>query len=139
MRKLTLNSAVILYGINAIIALAVAWGFHVSPHTVGAIDTVVAGVITLITLITVRPVEIPAIMGALTTIALALSAFGLHLTGTQVGATSAFIAMALGIVLHVFGIPTVAAVQGKTGQQLMLEANRPGTAPSSQQQPMYPG
>jgi len=138
-RKLTLNSAVILYGINAVIALVVAWGAHVSPHTVGAIDTIIAGVITLITLFTVRPVEIPAVIGALTTITLALSAFGLHLTDTQVGATAAVASIALGIVLHALGIPAVAAAQGKTGQQLLLEANRqPGTAPQQQTIP-FPG
>jgi len=129
MKRLTLNSAVILYGINAAIALLVAWGAHVSPHTVGAIDTIVAGVITLITLFTVRPVEIPAVIGVLTTITLALSAFGLHLTGTQVGATSAVVSIVLGVILHAFGIPTAAAVQGKTGQQLLLEAGHPGTTP----------
>jgi hypothetical protein len=121
---LTLNPAVVLYIVNAVIALAVAWGVHLSTDVTGAIDTIVTGGLTVIAAFLVRPVAVSAVIAALATIATAFSAFGLHLSQDKITATAAVVSLGLGALLHALGIPVVAAARGKTGTQLYLEPYR---------------
>jgi hypothetical protein len=128
---LTLNPAAILYIVNAVIALLVAWGLHLSTDATGAIDTIVTGVLTVIAAFLVRPVALSVVVAALVTIATAFSAFGLHLSQDRITATAAVASIALGALLHALGIPAVAAAQGKTGTQVQLEQGQAVTMRSS--------
>jgi len=136
LRKIQLNPSAVLYVLNALIAMLVAWGVHITTDQAGAVDTVVTGVLTITAAFLVRPVELPVIASAAVTVATAFSAFGLHLPADAVTATAAFGSIVLGFLLHLAGVPAVAASQGKTAVQLMLEEHGPG---STRDQVVYPG
>ena len=126
LRKLTLNPAVILYVINALVAMAVAWGVHLSTSQTGAIDTIVTGVLTVITAFLVRPPVLPTAAAAAVTVLTAFSAFHLNLSPNIIGTTVAVASIILGFLLHVAGTPTIAAKQGKTATDILLEQPNPG-------------
>lgn len=121
-----LNPAMVLYVLNALIAMVAAWGWHLSTDKAGAIDTIAAGVLALIAAVMVRPITVSVVVAAAVTVLTAFSAFGLHLTGSQVSTTAAVASILLGALLHAIGVPVVAANQGKTATQLLLEEKQPG-------------
>jgi hypothetical protein len=125
-RKLQLNPAVILYVVNALVAMVVAWGWHLTMDQQGAIDTIATGVLTIITAFMVRPIVIPTAAAAAITVLTAFAAFHLKLDPNVISTTVAVASIVLGYLLHVSGTPTLAAKQGKTAQQILLEAPNPG-------------
>ena len=127
LRKLYLNPAVTLYVINALVAMAVAWGWHATRDQVGAVDTIVTGVLTIVAVFAVRPVVLPTAAAAAVTVLTAFGAFHLHVSPDVLNTTVAVASILIGYLLHLSGTPTVAARQGKTAQQIMLEAPNPGT------------
>lgn len=126
LRKLTLNPAAVLYVANALIAMAVAWGWHLTQDQIGALMTIVTGVLTVITAFMVRPVVLPVVAAAATTVLTAFAAFHLNFPPNTIATTVAVASIAIGFALHLMGTPTVAAVQGKTATQILLEAPNPG-------------
>lgn len=100
--------AVVLYSINAALTALVAFGVHASPGQTGAVTTIAAGVITIITAVAARPVVIPTVTGAITTIATAAGAFGLHLTTAQIGAVVPVVSIILALVLRQAVTPVAA-------------------------------
>jgi hypothetical protein len=119
-RKFLLNPTVILYFVNALLALAVAWGWHLSTTEAGAVDTITTGVLTIADAFLVQPVSVAVIMSAAATVVTAFAAFGLDVSADRVTATAAVISAVLGLALYWMGVPNVAAEQGVTAQQLLL-------------------
>jgi hypothetical protein len=128
LRKLTLNPAAILYVVNALVAMSVAWGAHLTTQQTGVIDTIATGVLTVITAFMVRPVELPVAAAAAITVLTAFTSFGLHLSGSQIATGVAVASIAVGFLLHLMGTPAVAAKQGTTATAIMLSSvpNPPG-------------
>lgn len=62
-----------------------------------AILTAVAAIVTAVK---ARPVEVSAIVGGVSTIAVAAAAFGLHLSGAEIGALAAILSGILGLVFR---------------------------------------
>ena len=125
-RKLQLNPAAVLYVVNAVVAMAVAWHWHATPNEIGSIDTIVTAGLTLVGVFTVRPIALSTAAAAAVTIVTAFGAWGLHLSPDAIASTCAVASIVVGFLLHAGGIPTVAAKQGKTAQQILLEQPNPG-------------
>lgn len=125
-RKLQLNPAVVLYVVNAIVAMAVAWHWHATTNQIGSIDTIVTGVLTIIAAFAVRPVALSVAAAAAVTVLTAFSAWGLHQSADQIATTVAVASIIVGFLLHAGGVPTVAAKQGKTATQILLDPPNPG-------------
>lgn len=92
--------ATVMYAVNAVLAAVVAFGVKASPDQVGAVATIAAGLITIVTAITTRPVAVPVITGAVATIATAAGAFGLHLSAQQIGTAVPVLSIVLALVLR---------------------------------------
>jgi uncharacterized membrane protein YccC len=119
-RFLTLNPAAILFAVNAVVAMAVAWGAKLSPDTTAGITAAVTAVITIVTAASTRPVGLQAVVGGATALAVAGSGFGLHLTTPQIGTAATVLSLVLAGVFHLAHVPVAAAKLGTTANELQL-------------------
>lgn len=101
------ESAVVMYGLNALVTAWVAFGFRATPGQTAAVTTIGAAIVTIVTAFATRPVSVPVITGAVATIATAAAAFGLHLSSAQIGAGVPVLALVLSLVLRQAVIPLV--------------------------------
>ncbi|MEV0388358.1 hypothetical protein [Nonomuraea sp. NPDC050643] len=103
--------AAILYAINALVALLVAFGLGLSQVQVATISTVASAVIAIIVAIMTRPFVVSALTGAVTALMTAVAGFGLEFTADQIGATVTVLSMLLGLVLRANVTPVSGPVQ----------------------------
>jgi hypothetical protein len=101
------ESAVFMYGLNALVTAWVAFGFRASPAQTAAVTTIGAALVTIVTAFAARPVSVPVITGAVSTVAVASAAFGLHLSAAQIGAGVPVLALVLSLVLRQAVTPLV--------------------------------
>lgn len=87
--------AMILYSLNAVVALAVSFGLNLTHNQEAAVTTAAAAVLTMATAAATRPVAVSALTGALATGITAAGTFGLHLTTGQVGSLVAVVTIVL--------------------------------------------
>jgi hypothetical protein len=118
LRFVKLNPASILFAVNAIVAMAVAWGAHLSPDQTGAITAIVTALLTVITAATTRPVGLQLILGGVSAIITAMATFGLHLTQAQIGTGVTVLSIVLAGIFHLAHVPVTAARQGTTADAL---------------------
>lgn len=100
--------AAVLYGLNAVLALVVSFGF-LSPTTAHIITTVAMGVVGLIVACLVRPVHVAVISAAVTSILTGIAGFGLHFTDAQIGAIGTLVSILATIFAHQVLTPNAAA------------------------------
>jgi hypothetical protein len=101
------ESAVIMWGLQALVTAWVAFGFRASPAQTAATTTIGAAIVTIITAFAARPVSVPVITGAVATAATASAAFGLHLSAAQIGAGVPVLSLVLSLVLRQAVTPLV--------------------------------
>jgi hypothetical protein len=101
--------AVILYAVNAVVALAVSFGLHLTATQTAAVATIATAVLAIATGALTRPVEVSVISGGLAAGLTAATAFGLHLTGSQIGATVTVLSLVLALILRQNVSPAAAA------------------------------
>lgn len=92
--------AVILYGVNAAVALVVAYGLDLTKTQIAAITVAATAVLAIVTAVMTRPVVVSTITGAVASLLTAVAAFGLHLTGDQIGATVTVLSIGLALLLR---------------------------------------
>jgi hypothetical protein len=100
MRIFGYEPAVILYSINAGVALLVAYGLPLSQGQVAAISTIATALLTVVTAAMTRPVPVSALTAAVGTGLAAAAAFGLNLSADQIGTTVAALSIVLALVLR---------------------------------------
>lgn len=105
--------AVWLYLINAGVAFLVAFGLPLDHAQVGAITTIATAVFAILTAVLTRPVDVPALTGAVATGLAAAAAFGMHLTDAQIGSAVAFLSVVLALLLHQTVAPAPALQRDK--------------------------
>lgn len=105
--------ATILYGVNAAVALLVAYGLDLSKDQVSAISVVTTALLTIVTAAMTRPVVVSSITAAVGTCLTAVAAFGLHLTADQIGATVTAISIVLALLLRQNVSPAPVGVRSK--------------------------
>jgi hypothetical protein len=115
---LTLNPAAILFAVNALCAMAVAWGAHLTADQTAGITAAVTAVITIITAASTRPVGLQLIVGGVAALATAGAGFGLHLTTVQIGSGATVLSLLLAGLFHLAHVPVAAAKQGTTAAAL---------------------
>jgi hypothetical protein len=113
-----LNPASILFAVNALVAMAVAYGAHLSTDQTGAITAIVTAVLTIFTAATTRPVGLQVILGGVTAVATALATFGLDLTSAQIGTGVTVLSIVLAGVFHLAHVPVTAAKAGTTADAM---------------------
>jgi hypothetical protein len=92
--------AVWLYALNAGVALLVAYGLPMSHGQVAAVTTIATAVLTVVTALMTRPIDVSALTAAVGTGLAAAAAFGLHLSADMVGTTVAALSIVLALVLR---------------------------------------
>lgn len=104
--------AMILYSINSLIALLVSFGLDLTQVQVAAASTIATGVLAAITAILTRPFIVSVLTGAVTTVLTAGVAFGLHLSGDQIGTAVTMLSVVLALVLRANVSPAGAVQPG---------------------------
>jgi hypothetical protein len=102
---MTLNSwkpepAMILYAINAAVALVVSFGLPLNGGQVGAITVLATAILATWTAATTRPIVVSSITGAVGTALAAVAAFGFHLSGDQIGSIVTVLSIVLALLLR---------------------------------------
>lgn len=92
--------AVYLYALNAGVALLVAYGLPMSHTQVAAVTTIATAILTIVTALMTRPVNVSALTAAVGTGLAAAAAFGLHLSADQVGTAVAALSIVLALILR---------------------------------------
>ena len=123
-RFIKLNPAAILYGVNTLLALVVAWGGSLSADQTGAVLTITTAVITIITALATRPVGLQLVLGAVASVFTAFAAFGIHWSADQISTTVALLGIVLAGILHLAHRPYTAWRQGTTADELEARAAR---------------
>lgn len=94
------DPAVILYGLNAVVALLVSFGLPLGTAQVGAITVVFTAVLAIWTAATTSPVVVSSITGAVGTALAAVAAFGFNLTANQIGSVVTVLSIVLALLLR---------------------------------------
>lgn len=92
--------AVILYGVNSLVALLVAYGVDLTKDQVAAITVIATAIVAIVTAVMTRPVVVSTITGAVGSLLAAVAAFGLHLSADQIGATVTVLSIVLALLLR---------------------------------------
>jgi hypothetical protein len=114
----TLNPAAILFVVNAVGALVVAWGGHFTTDQLAVVDGVITAVLTLVATLATRPVGLQLVVGGGVAVITALAPLGLHLTSAQISTGSVVVSIVLAGVFHLAHVPYVAAKQGTTAHAI---------------------
>ena len=83
------------------LSLLLAYLFHLTSTEEAAVTTVAAAAATVYTAVRARPSDVPAIIGALTTIGGAAAAFGFHPPAHVTAAAAALVSTVLPVLLRV--------------------------------------
>ncbi len=116
LKIIKLNPSAILFGLNAAIAMATAWGLNLSPDAQGALVTIATAVITIVTAAATRPVGLQLITGAVASAAVAFGAFGLHLSAGQVSSGTVVLSIVLAGFFHLAHTPVTQFRKGTTAE-----------------------
>lgn len=92
--------AVLLYALNAGVALLVAFGLPLSQSQVAAVTTIATAVLSIATAIMTRPIVVSTITAAVASLLTAGAAFGLHLSANQTGAVVTALSIGLALLLR---------------------------------------
>jgi hypothetical protein len=124
-----LNPIALAWTVQMGVSLLAGFGLHLTAGQAGAVSSIAAALVGVITALAARPWFIPAITGGVTAILTACAAFGLHWSGEQVSAAATALGVILMLVAHGASIPLAAARQGLTADELLLaQTVRPGSA-----------
>jgi hypothetical protein len=111
-RRLWAYEPVILaWAVNGGLAALLAYAVHLTSTQEAAVTTITTSVVAVITACKTRPVEVAVITGAVSTIAVASAAFGLHLPASSTATMMTLLGALLSLVLRQAQTPAV-KVQG---------------------------
>ena len=99
--------AVLANGLAAVASVWAAFGFRAPAHDVAAVATIATAVAGIVTAFLTRKVSVAAITGAVTTICVASAAFGLHLSGAEIGALAPLVSIVVSLLLRQAQTPVV--------------------------------
>jgi len=122
LKIIKLNPSAIIFGLNAVIAFATAWGLNLSQEQQAAVVTIATAVLTIAAAFATRPVGLQLIIGAVTSGAVAFGAFHLTLSPDKLSAATALLSIILGIGFHLAHYPVTAWKQGTDATSLERRA-----------------
>jgi len=100
MRGIKYEPAMYLYALNSVVALVVSFGLPLTTTQTAAIATIATGLLAAASAFLTRPIEVSAISGAVATALTATAAFGLHLSGNQIGSLVTVLSLVLALILR---------------------------------------
>jgi hypothetical protein len=98
--RLTGFPAVLLYALNSVVALLVAYGLHLDAGQVGAVTIVATAVLTGVAALLTRPIVVSTVSAAAATALAALASFGFHLSADQISTAVVVLSVVLGFLTH---------------------------------------
>lgn len=98
--RLTGFPATLLYALNSVVALLVAYGLHLSAGQVGAVTVIATAVLTAVSALLTRPIVVSTVSAASATVLAALAAFGFDLSADKIATTVVMISIVLGFLTH---------------------------------------
>ena len=116
LKIIKLNPSAIIFGLNAVIAFATAWGLNLSQEQQAAVVTIATAVLTIAAAFATRPVGLQLIIGAVTSGAVAFGAFHLTLSPDKLSAATALLSIILGIGFHLAHTPVTQFRRGTTAE-----------------------
>lgn len=109
MRNFNLEPAALIAGLNAVIALAVAFGLPLSADQSNAVIVVATGLLGLWIAVVTRPIVPAAVATTVGTILTALGAFNLNWSEEKIGTVVAATSVILGLAIRVNVTPVAKA------------------------------
>jgi hypothetical protein len=106
-KSLKLEPAIVLYLLNAGLAVGVSFGVDLSHTQQAAILTIATGVFTIVAAARTRPANVSLITATFATGLTAAATFGLHVNADRIGVLTALLSGILGLVLRVHVSPVV--------------------------------
>jgi uncharacterized membrane protein len=99
--------AAILYGVNAAVALLVAYGLDLTQDQVSAVSVLATAILSIVVAVMTRPIVVSSITAAAATALSAVAAFGLELSAEQISTavTAGSIVLALALRANVSPAP----------------------------------
>lgn len=91
---------VLAWVLNGGLAVLLGNLVHISSTQEAAVTTIATGLVAVWMAIHTRPFAVAGLVGALSTIAVAAGAFGLHLSSAEIGAGAAILSGILGLVFR---------------------------------------
>lgn len=91
---------VLAWVLNGGLAVLLGNVVHISSTQEAAVTTIATGLVAAFMALKTHPVAVSGLVGALSTIAVAAGAFGLHLTAPEIGAGAAILSGILGLVFR---------------------------------------
>ena len=107
----------LLYTLNALVALLVAYGLPLADAQAVAITAIATGVLSILVALQTRPVVISGIAAAASTILTSVAAFGLELSAEQISTAVAFGSVLLGFLVREYVSPQ-AKLKAQAGARL---------------------
>jgi hypothetical protein len=90
----------IAWAVNGGLAVLLGSVAHISSTQEASVTTIVTALVVIFTMWKTREFAINGFVGALSTIAIAAGAFGLHLSSAEIGAAAAVLSGVLALLLH---------------------------------------
>lgn len=91
---------ILAWALNGGLAVLLGNLFHISSTQEAAVTTIVTGLVAVYTWFGTKPHAVSGLVGALSTIAVAAGAFGLHLSSAEIGAGAAILSGILALILR---------------------------------------
>jgi hypothetical protein len=113
MKGIRWEPAVYLYGLNSVVALAVAFGLPLTSTQTAAVAVIATAVLGGISAALTRPVEVSAITAALATALTAAGAFGLHLSADRIGTLVTVVNLAIALLVRQNVTPAATVARAK--------------------------
>jgi hypothetical protein len=105
--------AVILYAVNAAVALFVSFGLPLNHDMVAAITVIATAVLSGAVAVMTRPFVVSSLTAAVGSLLAAVAAFGLHLSGDQISTAVTALSIGLALLLRQNVSPSPALVRSR--------------------------
>ena len=98
--RLTGFPATLLYALNSVVALLVAYGLHLNAGQVGAVTVIATAVLSGAAALMTRPIVVSTVAAASATVLAAIAAFGFTLSADKISTAVVMISIVLGFLTH---------------------------------------
>lgn len=103
--KWSFEPALILYVVNTLVSVLVSFGLNLSMTQTAAISTISTAVLGLVAAFLVKPMVIPTITAAISTILVGVAAFGWQLPPEKITGVVTVVGLVLGLITRQLVVP----------------------------------
>lgn len=110
--KWSFEPALILYVVNTLVSVLVSFGLNLSMTQTATISTISTAVLGLVAAFLVRPIVIPTVTAAISTVLVGVAAFGWHLPPEKITGVVTVVGLILGLITRQLVVPNSKAKLG---------------------------